>query len=205
MENKEQIFINNLLKRINNGESKEKLEKEYYEIINEKEDSKSLTYSNNPLILLAEENGAIRALKESINFECTNNEMDEISNSLLHIYLNRLSDIKLHYDKIQALVVNRLDKYYIIPKGNIKSNEEKVIETLKYLTSFEGNYNKEEIQLIKSVLEQIEEIIDYENNILLPLLDELISDDELLNMYIEEFSMGFAFINVKFDITHFNN
>lgn len=193
------------------GKSQEELTKEYEKLFkknNWETSSKakiptiqndyysSLSDQKNPLVLLAEENGAFRALMKTIRIDISHE--DSVSLSMLKDSLERIQILSLHYDKMQKLIFPLLAKYEVENISSYIDKEEDVLTSLRKIkvkndvgiSPFE--YEEE----IKDTLDKIETNITYENRFFFPVLEENMDEISLYELYLEERQMGFALIRV---------
>ncbi len=162
----------------------------------EKNSYSSLSDEKNPLVLLAEENGAFRALMKTIRIDLSHD--DAVSLSMLKDSLERIQILSLHYDKMQKLIFPLLDKYDVENLFSYIDKEEDVLMSLRKIkvkndcgiSPFE--YEEE----IKETLDKIETNITYENRFFFPVLEENMDEISLYELYLEERQMGFALIRV---------
>ncbi len=204
--------IERILKDIKEGKSEEEVKKEYEKLFqkpNNWETSSnakvpelndlaisSLSEEKNPLVLLAEENGAFRALMKTIKTDLQHE--DDVSLHMLHDSLERIQILSLHYDKMQKLIFPLLDRFGVEDLSTYINKEEEVLTSLRkikvkndaFISPFE--YKDE----IKEVLDKIESNIVYENRFFFPVLEENMDDISLYELYLEERVMGFALIRV---------
>ena len=161
-----------------------------------KEAVTSLSDEKNPLVLLAEENGAFRALMKTIRMDL--NHEDEVSLHMLKETLQRIQILSLHYDKMQKLIFPLLDKYGIDKLTFYKEKEDHVLVSLKQIkVKNDAGINPFfYIDEIKAVLDEIESNIVYENRFFFPVLEDNMDEIALFELYIQERMMGFALIRL---------
>lgn len=148
---------------------------------NKKENDTGDNYleTENPLLLLAEENGALRALMQNIVFDFSQD--DEVSKVVLDGSLARLSAFKNHYRKIDEVLLYFLHDE---KKADEFREEEKSVsdtydELMKDVSDVFG-HKKEWIQL----LDMMEKNIIHENHFLLPRLEMTLNDFDLQTIWI---------------------
>lgn len=200
--NDKEKYLDDLLQRLKNGESEEEI---YKDLLNRyptlgKKDKNSEDNSNytdmNPLMIFAQENGAIRALIHNITRDI--NEDDEVSKRILTDEMNRLSNILLHYKKKEMILFPFLKKLNVETLDEVKSKDDIVLLTLNNINiNIKKNGIKFYYEDIKKLLNLIEENISYENKFLLPILDEHLSDSELSEIESYSDKLGYAFIRYK--------
>ena len=156
----------------------------------------SLSDEKNPLVLLAEENGAFRALMKTIRIDLSHD--DAVSLSMLNDSLERIQILSLHYDKMQKLIFPLLDQYDVENLSSYIDKEEDVLMSLRKIkvkndAGISPFVYEEEI---KETLDKIETNITYENRFFFPVLEENMDEISLYELYLEERRMGFALIRV---------
>lgn len=156
----------------------------------------SLSDEKNPLVLLAEENGAFRALMKTIRIDLSHD--DAVSLSMLNDSLERIQILSLHYDKMQKLIFPLLDQYDVENLSSYIDKEEDVLMSLRKIkvkndAGISPFVYEEEI---KETLDKIETNITYENRFFFPVLEENMDEISLYELYLEERQMGFALIQV---------
>lgn len=171
MENEQ--LIDEFLLRLKNGEDEDAVRNDYEKAFGKislqshvKRNEANYLTEENPLLLLAEENGALRALKKNIRFDFST--QDELSLSLLKEEIARLDQIKYHFEKIEKVLLPFLDDE--TKKKEILSREKKVLRRMTALEKEENPFANQDEWL--SLLDEIEANIVYENHFLLPLMEE---------------------------------
>lgn len=156
----------------------------------------SLSDEKNPLVLLAEENGAFRALMKTIRIDISHE--DSVSLSMLKDSLERIQILSLHYDKMQKLIFPLLAKYEVENISSYIDKEEDVLTSLRKIKvkNDAGISPFEYEEEIKDTLDKIETNITYENRFFFPVLEENMDEISLYELYLEERQMGFALIRV---------
>lgn len=204
--------IEQMLKDLKDGKSDEEVRKEYQKLfqkpdnwnvsanakvpeVNENTIS-ALSDEKNPLVLLAEENGAFRALMKTIQTDLQHE--DDIALHMLKESLERIQVLSLHYDKMQKLIFPLLDHFGVENLSTYINKEEEVLVSLRKIkvkndASISPFEYKEEI---KGVMDKIETNIIYENRFFFPVLEENMDEISLYELYLEERMMGFALIRV---------
>lgn len=169
----------NVLSENDGEESKMKTEAKIVKPDLTKSSKDNYLVSENPLLLLAEENGALRALSKNIVFDFSDD--DDISRSMLLHLLPKLSQIKNHFSKIEEILLCFLPDEE--KKKEIISKEKLILSKLEELseemTEF-LSHRKEWILL----LDDIEKNIIYENHFLLPLMEQRLSEFDLRTIWI---------------------
>lgn len=156
----------------------------------------SLSDEKNPLVLLAEENGAFRALMKTIRIDLSHD--DAVSLSMLNDSLERIQILSLHYDKMQKLIFPLLDQYDVENLSSYIDKEEDVLMSLRKIKvkNDAGISPFEYEEEIKETLDKIETNITYENRFFFPVLEENMDEISLYELYLEERQMGFALIQM---------
>ena len=205
METKEQE-IKRLLQELKDGKDEKEVKKEFLALFKEDNWTKSsktplpdlsttketLSYEDdNPLVIFAEENGALRALLVNIRTDLSS--LDEVAVSMLDEELNRLSQIQIHYRKKEEILFPYLTKLDVKGLDQVKSKDEKVLEVLKNLSQSKDPYETKK-EGILSLLRQIEENIAYENHFLLPILDDHLKEEELFDIILQSEEIGYCLI-----------
>ncbi len=202
-----EIVLERLMAELKAGKD-EKEVREEYERLFPKEDSWSLSSKSkvpetqhnnytplseekNPLVLLAEENGAFRALMKTIRMDLM--QEDEVSRRMLVSSFERIQALSLHYEKMQKLVFPLLKQYGIENTEAFRENEDRILMNLKTTWKLlkEGTKKEEDI---RKILDAIEANIVKENRFFLPVLEANMDEIALYEMYLQERMMGFALI-----------
>ncbi len=203
--------IEQMLKEMKVGKSEDEIKKEYEKLFvrnnwetssqakvpqTENSTYRSLSDEKNPLVLLAEENGAFRALMKTIRMDL--NQEDRVSLSMLKDSLERIQILSLHYDKMQKLIFPLLEKYEVENLSLYIDKEEDVLLLLKKIkVKNDASLSPFEYQdEIKEALDKMESNIVYENRFFFPVLEENMDEISLFELYLEERRMGFALIRV---------
>lgn len=184
-------IIDELLKELKEGKPEEEVKKKF-ELYFGKDELDSLYKKNadvlscpdyilerNPLVYLAMENGAIRALKKNVLMDL--NSEDEISKKMLPIEKERLLDIKKHYEKIRKTIFPFIGEHLKKEQSLTIQKEEKVISYLK------GNLDREAFFEVLSLIEQ--NIIE-ENHLYLPYVEDNYELEEILYFFDEFKKIG---------------
>ncbi len=187
---KEQI-IDEFLLRLKNGEDESIVKADYEKNFGkislpshkEKNEENYLT-EENPLLLLAEENGALRALNKNIRFDFQT--QDDFSASLLENEIKRLDQIKYHFEKIEKVLLPFLDDE--TKKKEILSSERDILQKKTNLEKEERLFENKNGWL--SLLDEIEENIVYENHFLFPLMEDRLNSFLLKVIWV-------SFLNYK--------
>ena len=145
----------------------------------------------NPLVLLASENGAFRALSRSILSELETG--DEVASNILPEFFTRMKSLSIHFEKV-ALFFPELTKKVRNKAVQNQKELEGMISPLLVLSGSELINRKEEVE---TFLYTLENNICFENQVLLPELEEKLSSEKLLFYYKKEMEIGFALIRIR--------
>ncbi len=188
---KNEQLIDEFLLRLKNGEDEETVRNDYEKAFEKtslqshvKRNEENYLTEENPLLLLAEENGALRALKKNIRFDFST--QDDLSISLLKEEIARLDQIKYHFKKIENVLLPFLDDE--TKKKEILSREKNILQRMTALEKEENPFANKDEWL--SLLDEIETNIVYENHFLLPLMEERLDSFLLKVIWI-------SFLNYK--------
>ncbi len=188
---KNEQLIDEFLLRLKNGEDEETVRNDYEKAFGKtslqshvKRNEENYLAEENPLLLLAEENGALRALKKNIRFDFST--QDDLSISLLKEEMSRLDQIKYHFKKIENVLLPFLDDE--TKKKEILSREKNILQRMTALEKEENPFANKDEWL--SLLDEIETNIVYENHFLLPLMEERLDSFLLKVIWI-------SFLNYK--------
>jgi len=154
--------------------------------------SSSYDEEENPLVLMAEENGALRALSKNILLDSKGE--DEVAKKMLEEEFNRLSSLFLHYQKKEEILFPYLKKLGIEDLAERKKKDE---ENLSKIQELKRRIEKEEevpVPEIRLLLDSLESVIVDENRFLLPVLDENLSEEELIEIKKEMDTIGYFLI-----------
>ncbi len=188
---KNEQLIDEFLLRLKNGEDEETVRNDYEKAFGKtslqshvKRNEENYLTEENPLLLLAEENGALRALKKNIRFDFST--QDDLSISLLKEEIARLDQIKYHFKKIENVLLPFLDDE--TKRKEILSREKNILQRMTALEKEENPFANKDEWL--SLLDEIETNIVYENHFLLPLMEEKLDSFLLKVIWI-------SFLNYK--------
>lgn len=192
-------YLEDIIEQIKAGKDIEEAKKEFYKKYPEELKANSISdhkiykdyiEDHNPLVLLAMENSALRALLHSLRQDI--NYFDELGKKMIPELLERLNTISIHYKKIEKLIVPELIKYDYKETEDIIKEDKRILEVI---SSFRNkNIEEEDRTPLLNLLEDIEQMIVKENHILLPILDERLNEDQLLQLYFDECEIGFCLI-----------
>lgn len=150
----------------------------------------------NPLILFAQENGALRALLDNVAIDVENE--DEVGRRMLKDEFDRLLQISIHYQKKETFLFPLLEKLDVKTLADVHDKDEEVLSLIKELNEKFKNDNPHIYKdKISHVVSLIRVNIVYENKFLLPILDEHLTEEELhaLKMHFDLF--GYCLIRYK--------
>lgn len=176
-------FLTSLLEQKKSGVSDEEIIKEYDKEYGEGSLEKILDprkegtkrFSENPLILLAEENGALKALLENRKRDLFGPD-DSVKESRMKDELFRLKGIILHYQKIEELILPLLPDLSDEAKGEILSDQKTSLDDINEFSKARKRKDTSlRERIFPSLVSSLSINIDTENEYLLPLLDERLS------------------------------
>lgn len=158
-----------------------------------KEGAKRFDY--NPLVLRAEENGAIRALRESRQKD-RKSPKDDFRIQILDEERKRLSGITLHYNKIKDLLLPLIQDLPQESKEEIVSDRDVALSDRKnFKTRLKAKDQGQTLE--ESFQKRISSLmicIHTENEYLLPLLDERLNDFSLFLLKQNRDAKGYFLI-----------
>lgn len=147
-----------------------------------------------PLVLLAEENGALRALIRNIQFDIQGKHNDEVYWNMISYEMERLSSIRYHYEKMQRLFIPLLKEKGVEDLDVVIEKENDVVSSIAELRE-ERRYDEKDVKdRILELLSCIESNIVYENHFLLPILDGTFTEEEKIDLLLRELSIGLTLI-----------
>lgn len=196
-------ILDEMIQRLKNGESEEAVKKDFVSYFgvdalkelyekNTKRDIYSTMEKDNVLVLLAEENGALRALMKNILLDLETE--DELSKSMLRSEMGRFSQISLHFKKVRILL-NLLPKEMEEKKKDIEKKEEMILSSL-HILSKEKDFHHVDGE-VREFLSLVENNIADENHFLLPYLEENDSFEEL-SFFLPSFDeIGYCLIRIR--------
>jgi hypothetical protein len=207
---KEQI-LTSLIQKLHDGVSEDLVKEEYLKYFPEaenaweksmktrvpeiKKDSVVSSYQleRDPLVLLAEENGALRALLKNLYFDLSSERQDDVTFNMIDYEIHRLLSIRLHYEKIQSLLFPLLEERGVKNLKEVEEKENEVVSSLAELA--DADLKKEEIkEAVVKVLDQIESNIVYENHFLLPVLDGTLLEAQKEELLFKELEIGLTLL-----------
>ncbi len=180
-------ILSSLLKELSEGKAEKEVRKEFEDAFGKKALDKLVDprkegakrFSENPLRLMAEENGALKALRQSLEKDFFSPH-DNIRSSRLKDELSRLSSLSLHYDKVKELLFPLLPDLPKEGKEERRKDEKDALFLVKTrkaaIEERDEGKRKETLPLLLQALDRNRK---NENGYLLPLLDERLSDDSL--------------------------
>lgn len=192
-------IINHLLEELESGKTEEEVKDEFIKEFGEEEylslmgEYKSYSLpvekeQKNPLVYLAEENGALRALKKNILLELS---YEDASKEHVRWATERLLQVKKHYAKIQNVLFPFLKGELKEEQTALFSEEEKVVSLLSnYLLSGDT-------EILYDALFQLEKNIEKENHLLLPYLEENYSLEEMMPFFDDFKRIGGCLISIE--------
>lgn len=195
-------ILEDMIRKLREGADEEEVKKEFVSVFgedalkelyrkNQGKDIYSSMEKDDVLVLLAEENGALRALSKNILLDLETE--DDVSKNMLEDEMERLSQISLHFKKVNILLE-------LLP---CDMKEKKVIleEEADILSSLNRLHEKKDFHLVSeevpSLLQDIEEGIVRENHFLFPYLEENYSFEEL-SFFLPSFDeVGYCLIKIR--------
>lgn len=200
--NKDKI-LEDMLRKLREGADEEEVKKEFVSVFgedalkelyrqNQGKDIYSSMEKDDVLVLLAEENGALRALSKNILLDLETE--DDVSKSMLKDEMERLSQISLHFKKVNILLE-------LLPCDMKEKKKEILEKEADILSSLDRLHEKKDFHLmseeVRSLLQDIEEGIVRENHFLLPFLEENYSFEEL-SFFLSSFDeVGYCLIKIR--------
>lgn len=152
-------------------------------------------FDDNPLVLRAEENGAIRALRENRQKD-RKSPKDDFRIQILDEERKRLSGITLHYNKIKELLLPLIQdlpkesKEEIVSDRDIALSDRKNFQT-RLKAKDQGHALDESFQ---KRISSLTICIHTENEYLLPLLDERLNEFSLFLLKQNRDAKGYFLI-----------
>lgn len=208
---KEKI-LSSLLHKLKNGVDEEEVRKEFEAyfpkndswsqsslagVPNIKETSIVYHTEKDPLVLLAEENGAFRALMKNIRFDLFSDKEDNVTREMLHYGVKRLTAIHLHYEKIQKVIFPELQKRDVSTLNEVKEKEDSIVLELQSLIKEKDLFTENNKERLVQILSDIEYNITYEHHFLFPILDGNLTKEEAMMMYVDELRIGLALVRER--------
>lgn len=152
-------------------------------------------FDDNPLVLRAEENGAIRALRENRQKD-RKSPKDDFRIQILDEERKRLSGITLHYNKIKDLLLPLIQDLPQESKEEIVSDRDVALSDRKnFKTRLKAKDQGQTLE--ESFQKRISSLmicIHTENEYLLPLLDERLNDFSLFLLKQNRDAKGYFLI-----------
>lgn len=211
-ENEKIKYIDELLKKLKDGASEEEVKDEFikkfgideFNLLYKKntitENKTDLIYNSNfdrsnPLVIFAEENGALKALIDNIRIDL--DSFDEIGKRMLIDEFDRLKQIKLHYLKKEEVLFPYLEKYQVSSLDVVKEKDDLILKSIFSLNeSFKKETPYNYVKQINDVIGLILDSVSYENKYLLVILDDNLSIDELYEITNKFNDIGYCLIRV---------
>ncbi len=165
-------------------------------------------FDENPLVLRAEENGAIRALRENRQKD-RNGPKDGLRIQRLNDEIGRLSGITLHYNKVKELILPLISDLDQKAKDEIVSDRDIALDNRNdFSSALAGSQSEQAIKdCFKKRVSSLSICIRTENEYLYPLLDERLNDFSLFLLKQNRDTKGYFLIcyrNEK-DLNHGRN
>lgn len=152
-------------------------------------------FDDNPLVLRAEENGAIRALRESRQKD-RKSPKDDFRIQILDEERKRLSGITLHYNKIKDLLLPLIQDLPQESKEEIVSDRDVALSDRKnFKTRLKAKDQGQTLdESFQKRISSLMICIHTENEYLLPLLDERLNDFSLFLLKQNRDAKGYFLI-----------
>jgi DUF438 domain-containing protein len=154
---------------------------------------------NTFLFYLMEENKALTEKLNTIKTLFKKDDLINIQNELL-LSFKELTDIEYHYVKEENILFpcleNKLERYHAL--NVMWSLHDDARKKLKLIISIleSDTFDKRELQIeIGQIFFLLFGIIQKENFILFPVASEIINDENFINLHLQSFEYGFAFID----------
>ena len=152
-------------------------------------------FDDNPLVLRAEENGAIRALRENRQKD-RKSPKDDFRIQILDEERKRLSGITLHYNKIKDLLLPLIQDLPQESKEEIVSDRDVALSDRKnFKTRLKAKDQGQTLdESFQKRISSLMICIHTENEYLLPLLDERLNDFSLFLLKQNRDAKGYFLI-----------
>ena len=185
-------ILSGLLKELREGKDEEEVKKEFLSYFPDEKEAlllmkdayrnKKFPYApyeeeDNPLVIFAEENGALRALYRNIRIDNSGN--DEVSLSLLKEETRRLLGLSLHYQKKEEVLFPYLRKIDFSGLDERKKEDDALLKAINEIHDYLLKENKIPHERISALYDKLEKIILDENRVLLPALEDHLKDSDL--------------------------
>ena len=185
-------ILSGLLKELREGKDEEEVKKEFLSYFPDEKEAlllmkdayrnKKFPYApyeeeDNPLVIFAEENGALRALYRNIRIDNSGN--DEVSLSLLKEETRRLLGLSLHYQKKEEVLFPYLRKIDFALLDERKKEDDALLKAIHEIHDYLLKENKIPHERISALYDKLEKIILDENRVLLPALEDHLKDSDL--------------------------
>lgn len=205
-----QELLQRLLDELASGKEEEEVKKEFYTLFPDEnpwkqsekasiplkkviENYDALYEDENPLVIFAQENGAIRALMKNLLLDLEHCDED-LGKRMVVLYIDRLRNIQIHYRKKKEIFLPFLKERNLAIDGILFKDEE-VLNSLKNLWT---NLKEENVlpykKDIQEVCIQIEAQIKEENQVILPYIEENASYADYLSFVEESDKIGYCLI-----------
>lgn len=162
-----------------------------------REETKLENIPGHPINTLVRENREI----EKILKEIKENLVDISENDTLRNAIDKLLKIDIHYNKKENLMFPYMEKYDIIapPKvmWGVDDEIRADIKEVKKVLSEPFENSEKVIKMIEGVIERVNEMIFKEENIMLPMLTEKLTEDEWKTIADDSDEYGYIIDDVK--------
>ncbi len=181
-------LLNRLLEELESGVPEDRIREEYDAVFGKGALDRLINprmggtkrFDENPLVLRAEENGAIRALRENRQKD-RNGPKDGLRVRRLNEEIGRLSGITLHYNKVKELILPMISDLDQMAKDEIISDRDVALDNRKAFSSALARSQSD--QPLKGCFDKrvssLAICVRTENEYLYPLLDERLNDFSL--------------------------
>ena len=162
--------------------------------------SEEENYENHPLEVFDEENSAIEAFINETIKEILNRyekEEDSQSSEMLKASFQKLVEIDKHYSRKENLLFPYLEKYNITaPPKVMWGVDDEVRDALKEIINDmdKGEQKKKIIEDANTLLNKITEMIFKEENILFPMAQDTLTEEEWSAISHDSDEIGYTFI-----------
>lgn len=196
-------LLTRLLEELERGVPEEQIRSEYDaafgkgsldRLLNQRKEG-AKRFDDNPLVLRAEENGAIRALRESRQKD-RKSPKDDFRIQILDEERKRLSGITLHYNKIKDLLLPLIQDLPQESKEEIVSDRDVALSDRKnFKTRLKAKDQGQTLdESFQKRISSLMICIHTENEYLLPLLDERLNDFSLFLLKQNRDAKGYFLI-----------
>jgi DUF438 domain-containing protein len=140
----------------------------------------------------------VRKLRKAM--ESYRNEKTRENSEKLLEHVTKLMEIDKHYSRKENLIFPLMEKYKInTPQKVMWGVDDEIREAIKEVRNNLKNHEDEEniLSKLENVIARINDMIFKEENILLPMVSELFTEEEWLMIEKESPEIGYCFIDKK--------